>query len=155
MFIPADDLGVSRLDISGMTAALHVATARPTLELFAPAGRLLLVTTANRLGQPGVRGVLTTATAPRRWALVAVGTVELDAPLPVIKFIYRRRQVRAWLTRPGPFWLAEASGRRLRVHVNGGRVATSAGSRLLPGPVSTRQSASRLDPPFLPAQETS
>jgi hypothetical protein len=53
MFTPADDLGVSRLDISGMTAALHVATARPTLELFAPAGRLLLVTTANRLERPG------------------------------------------------------------------------------------------------------
>jgi hypothetical protein len=74
--------------------------------------------------------VRTTATAPRRWALGAVGTVEQDAPLPVIKFTYRRRQVRAWLTRPGPFWLAEASGRGLRVHVDDGRVATSAGSRL-------------------------
>lgn len=113
MFTPADDLGVSQLDISGMTAALHVATARPTLELFAPAGRLLLVTTANRVGQPGVRGVLTTATAPRRWALVAVGTVELAAPVPVPD------------------------------------------RGCYPDPVSTRQSASRLDTPFLPAQETS
>ncbi len=155
MFAPADALGAARLDISGMTAALHVAAARATLELFSPGGQLLLVTTANRLEPPGVRGVCTTATPSRRWALVAVGAVEQDAPLPVIRFTHRRRQVRAWLTRLGPFWLAEAAGRRLRVHIDDGRVATTAKSRRLPGPVSTRQSTSRLNTPFLPAQETS
>jgi hypothetical protein len=155
MFAPVDALGAARLDISGMTAALHVAAARATLELFALGRQLLLVTTANRLEPPGVRGVCTTATAPRMWALVAVGTVESDAPLPVIRFTHRRRQVRAWLTRLGPFWLAEAAGRRLRVHVDDGRAATTAKSRRLPGPVSTRQSTGRLNTPFLPAQETS
>ena len=88
MFAPADALGPARLDLSGMTAALHVAAARATLEVFAPGGQLLLVTTANRLEPPGVRDVCTTATAPRRWALVAVGTVEPDAPLPVIRFTH-------------------------------------------------------------------
>jgi hypothetical protein len=155
MSAPADALGAERLDISGITAVLHVAAARATLELFAPGGQLLLVTTANRLEPPGVRGVCTTVTASRRWALVAVGTVEQDAPLPVIRFTHRCRQVRAWLTRLGPFWLAEAAGRRLRVHVDDGRVATTAKSRRLPGPVSTRRSTSRLNTPFLPAQETS
>lgn len=155
MFAPADALGAARLDISGMTAALHVAANRATLELFAPGGQLLFVTTANRLEPPGVRGVWTTATAPRRWAFVAVGTLEQDAPIPEIRFTHRRRQVRAWLTRLGPFWLAEAAGRRLRVQVDDGRVATTAESRRLPGPVSTRQSTSRLSTPFLPAQETS
>jgi hypothetical protein len=155
MLTPADALGASRLYISGIAAALHVATARATLELFSPSGRLLLVMTANRLEPPGVCGVWTTAMAPRQWALVAVGTVEQDRPLPAIQFTYRRRQVPAWLTRLGPFWLAEAPGRRLRVHVDDGRVATTARSRLRPGPISTRQSSSRLSSPFLPAQETS
>ena len=134
---------------------LQMAHSPLVLELFAPGGQLLLVTTANRLEPPGVRGVWTTATAPRRWALVAVGTVEQNAPPPVIWFIHRRRQVRAWLTRLGPFWLAKAAGRRLRVHVDDGRVSTTAKSWRLSGPVSTRQSISRLSTPFLPTQETS
>jgi hypothetical protein len=133
--LPVDALGGAGLDISGMTAALHVAAARATLELFAPGRQLLLVTTANRLEPSCVRGVCTTATAPRMLALVAVGTVEPDAPLPVIRFTHRRGQVRAWLTRLGLFWLAGAAGRRL--------------------PVSTHQSTGRLNTPFLPAQETS
>jgi len=101
-----------------------------------------------------VRGVWTTLTAPTRWALVAVGTVEADAALPVIRFTHRHRQVRGWLTRLGPFWLAEAAGRRLRLSVDDGRVATFARSRRLPGPVLLARGTSRLTSPLDPAQET-
>jgi hypothetical protein len=99
-------------------------------------------------------GTLATLDALPRVA-VAVGAVEQDAPLPVIRFTRRRRQVRARLTRLGPFWLAEAAGRRLRVHVDDGRVAITAKSRRPPEPVPTRRSTSRLNTPFLPAQEIS
>jgi len=151
----ADTLGAVRLEVSGMTAALHLAAARASLEVFGPGGQLLLVTTANRLEPSGVRGVWTTVTAPTRWALVAVGTVESEAALPVIRFTRRRRQVHSWLTRLGPFWLAEAAGRRLRLAVDDGRVATFARSRRLPGPVLLAQDVSRLTSPFDRAQETS
>ncbi|HMC67550.1 MAG TPA: hypothetical protein VKJ07_00215 [Mycobacteriales bacterium] len=155
MFAATDALGAARLDISGMTAALHLAAARATLEVFAPGGQLLLVASANRLEPPGVRGVWTTVTSPKRWALVAVGTVQPGAALPTITFTHRRRQVRGWLTRLGPFWLAEAAGRRLSLEVDDGRVATAAKSRRLPGPVSLRRTTSRLHSPLCPVQETS
>lgn len=152
----ADTLGAVRLEISGLTAALHLAAGRASLEVFAPGGQLLLVTTTNRLESPGVRGVWTTLTAPTRWALVAVGTVESEAAaLPLIRFTHRRRQVRGRLTRLGPFWLAESAGRRLRLTVDDGRVVTSARSRRLPGPLLLARDISRLTSPFERVQETS
>jgi hypothetical protein len=104
---------------------------------------------------PLIRGLAANHHLRMAAQIVAVGTVEQDTPLPGIRFTHRRRQVRAWLTRLGPIWLAKAAGRRLRVHLDGGRVSTTAKSWRLSEPVSTRQSISRLSTPFLPAQETS
>jgi hypothetical protein len=151
----ADNLGALQLEVSGLTAALHLGSTRATLELFAPGGELLLVATANRLEPSGVRGAWTTFASPARWALVAIGTVESGTALPLIRFTHRRRQVRGWLTRLGSFWLAEAAGPRLRLTVDDGRVATSARSRLSPGPVRLTREISRLTSPLNRAQEIS
>lgn len=144
MHASADALAAACLDLSGVTAALHVATGRATLELFSVGGQLLLVTTANLLEPPGVRGAWTMCTSSRRWALVAVGTANADASLPMIRVLRRRRQVRAWLTRLGPFWVAEAAGSGLRLDVDNGTAATVARSRRVPGPLVLRQRPSRL-----------
>jgi hypothetical protein len=155
MFAAADTLDVVSLDASSVTAVLHTAPGRATLEMFAPDGGLMQVTTASRVEPPGVRGAWVMVTPANGRTLLAVGTLAAGAPLPVIRFRHRRRQVRARLHRLGPFWLAEAVGRRLRLDVDDGKHTTIARSGWTAGAVSLRQTRTRLTYPLRASWEIS
>ncbi len=154
MAAAADGLEVVRLGHAGITAALHAEGLRTSLELFTPDGRMLLVATHNPVHH-GVRGIWAATTPRKPRALIAVGTLEHGAPLPLVRFTRRRRSVRAWLTCLGPFWLAEATGRRLRLQVDDGHIATTATSGRAVGPVAVQQGPSELTGPLFAVEETS
>jgi hypothetical protein len=147
MFTAADMLDVISLEASSVTAVLHTAAGRAALEMFAADGGLMQVTTASRVEPPGVRGAWVMVTPANRRTLLAVGTLAAGAPLPVIQFRRRRRQVRARLYRLGPFWLGEAVGRRLRLEVDDGKHTTIARGGWTTGAVSLRQTRTRFTHP--------
>jgi hypothetical protein len=155
MFAAADTLDVVSLDASSVTAVLHLAASRATLEMFAPDGGLMHVTTASRVEPPGVRGAWVMVTPANGRTLLAVGNLAAGAPLPVIQFRHRRRQVRARLHRLGPFWLGEAVGSRLRLDVDDGKHTTIARGGWTTGALSLRQTRTRLAHPLRASLEIS
>jgi len=155
MFADADTLEVVSLGASRVTAVLHAAAGRATLEMFAPDGGLMQVTTASRVEPAGVRGAWVMVTPAKGRTLLAVGTLAAGAPLPMIQFRHRRRQVRAWLYRLGPFWLGEALGSRLRLDVDDGMHTTTGRGGWMTGAVSLRQTRSRLTHPLRASLEIS
>lgn len=155
MFAAADTLDVVWLDASSVIAVLHTAAGRATLEMLARDGGLMQVATASRVEPPGVRGAWVMAAPANGRTLLAVGTVAAGAPLPVIQFWHRRRQVRARLLRLGPFWLGEAVGSRLRLDVDDGKRTTVAKGGWTTGAVSLRQTRTRLTHPLRASWEIS
>jgi hypothetical protein len=156
MFDATDVLDVVSLDASGVTAALHMVEARATLELFGPDGRLMQVATTSRIEPPRVRGAWVVGAPPSGRALLAMGTVAPGAPLPLILYLHRRRQVRARLHRLGPFWLSEAVGGRLRLTIDDGEHSTTVKSGwAATGAVGLRHTRSRLTHPLRPSLEIS
>jgi hypothetical protein len=155
MFAAADTLGVVSLEVSRVTAVLHLAATRATLEMFAPDGGLMHVSTASRIEPRGLRGAWVIVSPAHGRTLLAFGTVAAAAPLPVIQFWHRRRQVRARLHRVGPFWLAEAVGRRLRLDVDDGEHTATAKSGWRTGAVSLRQTRTRFTHPLRASLESS
>jgi hypothetical protein len=155
MFAAANTLDVVSLDASSVTAVLHTTAGRATLEMFAADGVLMQVATANRVEPPGVRGAWVMVTPTNGRTLLAFGTLAAGAPLPVIRFRHRRRQVRARLHRLGPFWLGEAVGSRLRLDVDDGQHTTTARGGWTTGAVSLRQTRTRLTHPLRASLEIS
>lgn len=151
MFAAADALDVVRLEKSGVTATVHVSDRRSTLELFVASGQqFLYVATTNTLEPPGIRSVWSLDGVQFSPVLLAVGVVAASGSLPYIGFWHQHRQVRGHVHRLGAFWLAEASGPRLRLVVDDGVDAIVAKTRRRAGPVLLRTQPSRL--PAVPAQ---
>jgi hypothetical protein len=144
-------LTVQSLNYSGITAALHVVDKRTTLELFAFNGQLLYGADADSIAPLPVAAVWTVSAESHPQTMVAVGLVAPGCALPNVVFSHRRRKVRASLHRIGPFWLAEAEGRRLRLRVDDGLRAITAAPSSRPGTAPRTGASRRLFPPF---QET-
>jgi len=140
-------LNATLLELTGITAALHVAAGRSTLELVRPTGELLFFASVTELQLPCMRAAWRIANRPAA-AVLAVGTAlgPNDDDLPRLAFSQRRGRVSGRLTRLGPFWLAEAAGARLSVTVDDGRLRMTTRPRRRPGPLRFR-----IDPARRPA----
>lgn len=148
-----DVLEMVRLELSELTATAHAMADRATVELFLNDGQLLYVCTSSRLEPPGLRAAWTVI-GPGHPVFVTVGTTAAEhSPLPLVTYRRRRRQVRARLYRVGPFWMAEAAGPRLTVHVDNGLYGLTARSGRRAGSVRLRRSATRLARPIHPLEE--
>ena len=154
MTVSPEVLEAVHLTLSGLTATVHAMPERSTLELFLGDGQLLYVCTSSRLEQPGLRAAWTVIGADTPVLLVAGTTATAEAPLPLVTYWHRRRQVRGWLYRAGTFWLAEAAGPRLKVEIDNGLYALTASAGRRAGAVRLRQSATRLRRPIHPLEET-
>ena len=155
MHADADTLTAACLEMSGVTAAVQQAAGHATLELFHPSGELLHVTTVTALDASRVRGAWTLPRPDGQPVLVAIGTtIGVDADVPLIRIRRRRRQVSARVRRVGPFWIAEALGRRLRVTIDDGLACYQFRGRRRLTSLRIRVTASTLTPSTSPRQES-